>query len=172
MPEKEQIHISVTATTKEEWQRRAAEEGYGTLTNLITTAVEHELDDDYVRQDVLEEYGVGETNEEVLPDIEKEFEVVRQEIRSLREEVMNIAGEEGDLSEEELKELAFEVHDLLPSHSNNEERMTVPELVEKMHSDAEEGAVKEALLFLESNPHVEVESLIDERNNERRWFRA
>jgi len=172
MPEKEQIHISVTTTAKEEWQRRAAEEGYGTLTNLITTAVDHELDDNYVRQDVLEEYGVGETSEELSPDIEKEFETVRQEIRSLREEVMNIAGDEGDLSEEELKELAFEVHDLLPNYRNNERTVTVPELVKKLHSDVDEEAIKEALLFLESNPHVEVESQIDERDNKRRWFRA
>lgn len=172
MSEKESVHISVPSSTKEEWQRRAAEEGYGTLTNLITDAVDHELDDDYVRQDILEEYGVGETSIEDLPDIESEFEAVRQEIRSLRQEVMNIAGEEGDLSEEELKELAFEVHDLLPNYRNNERMVTIPELVEKLRSDVDEGAVKEALLFLESNPHVEVESQIDERDNERRWFRA
>jgi len=80
MPENEQIHISVPATTKEVWQWKSREEGCGTLTNLITTAVEHELDDDYVRQDVLEEYGAGGAVDIDLSEIESEFDTVRKEV--------------------------------------------------------------------------------------------
>ncbi|MFC6875253.1 hypothetical protein ACFQGI_18125 [Halobellus sp. GCM10025813] len=170
MPDNEQIHISVPATTKEVWQRKAREEGYGTLTNLITTAVEHELDDDYVRQDVLEEYGAGAAVDIDLSEIESEFDTVRKEIQSLREEVMNVAGEEGKLSDEEIKDVAFEVHDILPSYQDEKTGLTLSEIVDQVRSDVDEEGVKEALLFLESNPHVEVDS--DSIDNERRWFRA
>ena len=140
------------------------EDGYGTLTNLIFTAVDRELSNEYVHVQAIEE--LKQSPSEAPQEMVKEISELRKEMEELREAVLSDGSE---YDESEVKEVALSVQEQL---SGSARPLSV--ITEEVKSDpmvemeVNEELVREALLYLESNKHTQVDSHF--YDGRREWF--
>lgn len=181
-PETSHIHIRIKQSKKDTWEKYAEENGYGTLTHLITRAVDDEIGDEWILASKAEISFETES-------IESHLSKLTDQISSLQSQLDNIQApdsvDDERLTREELIPIANRAHDVIPVARNDEDMRIIAENVhiidqprgrltgtaDDVSDEIDESvfATRQALIWLEREQNVPVTSFIDQ-DGVRRWY--
>lgn len=121
-----QISLRIDDEKKQDWQDAVEQNNeYDSLTHLIELAVHHELKDDWVLLSQVNAFaeGIEFDTTELTTSIDEIF----NEVRSVRDQMDQIEAVSEVMQREELRDVALEVNDVLPSIAGPSELDDRPE---------------------------------------------
>lgn len=176
------INFKIRESQKRQWADYAEENGFGTLTHLIKTAVRSEMSDTWVLAGDMDVTLSTDDIEDALSDLVAQVEAMQSQLDDLQSPATRT---DEQLTREELIVIANRAHDNLPvarhdddmrlmvdaAHIHDKSRSvltgTAADVAEEIGETPH--ATRQALIWLENEQHTRVTSFIDE-TGVRRWY--
>jgi len=116
--DKVKLNVRVPPDKKQEWKDALDEDE--TLSSLVRRAVDHELNDEYVPQEALDEF-VGETDQTDidLSAVMTRFDDLQQTVEALGGKLDTLSASDASVEEEDVEDLAMDLLPRLPSYPHD-----------------------------------------------------